>query len=93
MVTWQFQSRHPVNRLIAASIGLLALLALVTLGLFAAAVLVAGGIAVWIAKRIRSAWRSDPPPHRAPPGVIEGEFTVVSTRRARNETEAHGESP
>lgn len=74
--------RHPLMRLIAAVIGAFALVAILALGMFAFMALVAGAAVWWL---VRSFWparvtREPIPGHRptnAPPGVIEGEFTVV----------------
>jgi hypothetical protein len=74
------KSRHPLARFVAALIAIVLVAALVAVGVFAFAVLVIGGALFALARALRAA--SHPAaatPHApAPPGVIEGEFTVVA---------------
>ena len=65
------RTRHPFLRAVSAVIGVLILAALVVFGFFAALALVTIGAVIWAARP------QAPPP---PPGVIEGEFTVVRDR-------------
>lgn len=72
--------RHPLARLLGGVLGLVAVLMLVALGLFAFAALAIGGALFLLV----NALRARPTPARAPTagpaapaGVIEGEFTVV----------------
>ena len=74
-----FRPRHPLLRLLAGAIGLVAVIALVTLGLFALVALAIGGALFMLVNAVRT-------PKRAPaagadrpatPGIIEGEFSVV----------------
>ncbi len=88
MFHWTFRSRarHPLMRLVAAAVGVLALLLLLAFGLLAAAALVIGGGLVLLFNTLRagrSAARARPAP--ASSGVIEGEFTVVRDARAPRE--------
>jgi tetrahydromethanopterin S-methyltransferase subunit E len=80
-----FRLQHPLARLLVGIAGLVAAAILVALGLFAlVALAIGGGIFVLVrALRSASSSRSRPgsssaqAPSSAPPGVIEGEFTVV----------------
>lgn len=72
--------RHPLARLLGGVLGLVAVLMLVALGLFAFAALAIGGVLFLLvnALRARSAPAHTPAGGAAAPaGVIEGEFTVV----------------
>lgn len=74
--------RHPLARLLAGVLSIVAVLALVALGTFVLAALVVGGALLLLVNAFRNARRpraaaapaGAPPP---PPGIIEGEFTVV----------------
>ena len=81
--------RHPLARLLAGVVGLLIALLLVTVGLFAFAALAVGGLIFLLINAFRSPEgtrtpRRTAPSQNAPPGVIEGEFTVVSNDRSRH---------
>jgi len=72
--------RHPLVRLLGGILGLLVVLALLALGVFAIAALVLGGIVLMIVNALRGARKvrmnsahTDPPRT----GIIDGEFTVV----------------
>ena len=82
------RSRHPLARLVVGVVGLLTLVLLVALGMFAFAALVIGGGLFLLVSALRR-------PHTlraqanaavnatsAPAGVIEGEFTVVPSAPA-----------
>ena len=73
--------RHPLARLLSGVVGVLAVLTLVALGMFAAAALLVGGALFLLVNALRgarpraaAAAATAPPP---PTGIIEGEFTVV----------------
>ncbi|MDC8011146.1 hypothetical protein [Tahibacter soli] len=79
------RTRHPFLRAVSAVIGVLILAALVVFGFFAALALVTIGAVIWAARQFvrptaapAQAERPQAPP--PPPGVIEGEFTVVRDR-------------
>jgi hypothetical protein len=82
-----FKPRHPLARLLAAIVGVLAVAALITLGLFALVALAIGGALFMLVNALRAPAR----PHAAAsaagrtaaPGVIEGEFSVVQDSAAR----------
>lgn len=84
-----FRPRHPLARLLSGVVGLIAVLLLVTVGMFAFAALVVGGALFMLVNAFRSSrtQRANPAPapSRTPPpaGVIEGDFTVVSNTRTR----------
>lgn len=85
-----FRPRHPLARLATAVLGVIAVLILVTVGLFAVAALVIGGGAFLLINALRGTPRpaasaEAPPqgPRRSPSGVIEGEYTVVQAGPAR----------
>lgn len=72
--------RHPLVRALAMVTGVLLLLALFAFGVIALAVLAVGGL-------LAMAWRSLAGPRRPrgsagppPPGIIEGEYTVIESR-------------
>lgn len=79
--------RHPLVRLIAGLVGAAALLLLIALGVFAMIAIAIGGLVFMLVNALRSPQRpiAAAPTARAPqPGVIDGEFTVISgTDRAR----------
>jgi hypothetical protein len=84
MFRWTFRPRprHPLLRLLAAVVGLAALLVLLAFGLFAAVAIAIGGALVLFANALRSSRGADAPPAAASPaGVIEGEFKVVQEPR------------
>lgn len=71
--------RHPLARLIGGILGILAVLGVLALGLFAFATLLIGA-AVWLLinafRRPRMA-TARPAPSTPAAGVIDGEFTVI----------------
>jgi hypothetical protein len=79
------RSRHPLARLVAGVLSIVAVLALLALGTFVLVALLVGGALLLIVNAFRSASRpradAPPAPAPAPPGVIEGEFTVVGGER------------
>jgi hypothetical protein len=86
--------RNPLLRLIGGILGLIVVLGLIALGLFAFIALFAGG-AVWYVIHLFRAKRppaSRPKSHATDNGVIDGEFTVVANgdQRARIEHPAGG---
>lgn len=80
------RTRHPFLRAVSAVVGVLILAALVVFGFFAALALITVGAVIWATRQFvrpaaapaQAARPQTPPP--APPGVIEGEFTVVRDR-------------
>jgi hypothetical protein len=73
--------RHPLLRLL---LGAAALVAIVAFGLFVAVALLIGGALVLLANALRAPHRgtaSKPAPTPSPPGVIEGEFTIIHGER------------
>ena len=85
--------RHPLARLLAGVIGLAIALLLVTVGLVAFAALAVGGLIFLLINAFRSPKRPRTQGHAAssqhapPPGIIEGEFTVVNNERTRHHPE------
>lgn len=77
--------RHPLARLISGVLGVLAVLTLVALGMFAAAALLIGGVLFLLVNALRGARpRAASATATPPPGIIEGEFTVVDAARPRS---------
>ena len=74
------QSRHPLARFFVGALGVVAVLLVITLGMFALAALAIGGFAFVVINALRGATRSAAQPAKTPPppAVIEGEFRVVS---------------
>lgn len=74
--------RHPLVRLLAGLVGAAALLLLIALGVFAMAAIAVGGLVFMLVNALRSPDRpvaaATAPPRAPQPGVIDGEFTVVS---------------
>jgi len=78
-----FRPRHPIARFVVGLLGVVAVLLLIALGMFAIAALAIGSGLFLLINALRSPQRptaangsaSRPPPPS--PGVIEGEFTVV----------------
>jgi threonine/homoserine/homoserine lactone efflux protein len=81
--------RHPLGRLLYGAVAVLAVLVLVAVGTFALAALAVGGAFFLLFNAVRSAQRpaaAGAARHAAsapPPGVIEGEFSVVQPARPR----------
>ena len=98
-----FRSRHPAARFAKALIGLVAVFAMIALGMFAVAALAIGGGVFLLLQALRSVagpartapgqtspgQTPQPQPATAPPGVIEGEFTVVPAAPVRRRDGAH----
>ena len=81
MLHAQFRPRNPLARLLGGVLGILAVAAVLTLGLFALAALIVGGGMLWLYRALRKPRRVAPPPASPPPpGIIDGEFIVISTR-------------
>ncbi|GAA0716840.1 hypothetical protein [Dokdonella soli] len=76
-----FRPRHPLARLLSGVLGIIAVLALIAVGMFALAALAIGGGLLLLVNAFRSARppaaSSNAQTAPAPPGVIEGEFTVI----------------
>ena len=89
------RSRHPLARAVTGALGLLALIVLVALGMFAVAALVIGGGLFLLVNSLRPARTPRPGPARPnaatpSPGVIEGEFKVVpNTPASRDARPVH----
>jgi hypothetical protein len=86
--------RNPLLRLIGGILGLIVVLGLIALGLFAFIALFAGG-AIWYLIHMFRAKRppvTRPKTHSGDSGVIDGEFTVVSSseQHVRIEHSANG---
>ncbi|MGA9341283.1 MAG: hypothetical protein WBV61_02990 [Rhodanobacteraceae bacterium] len=76
--------RHPLARLFAGVLGGLVLVVVIAFGMFAAAALFIIGAVVLLLNGLRAPHAAKPPGTRsAPPGVIEGEFTVVGDKREK----------
>ncbi len=76
-----FRPRHPLARLAVAVLGVLAVVLLIALGTFVLIALLIGGGVFMLVNAFRAARRPDTAPRGTPPpGVIEGEFTVVADR-------------
>lgn len=73
--------RNPLARLVGGILALLAVAAVLVLGVFALAAFVVGGSLLWLYHTLRTPSRPAPAVDpSAPPGVIDGEFTVVTAR-------------
>lgn len=88
-----FRPRNPLARLVTGVLGIVAVLLLVALGMFAIAALAIGGGLFLLINAFRSAQRpatqaGSPPSPPPPPGVIEGEFTVVPATASRRDRES-----
>jgi len=83
---YRLKSRHPLARFAAMVLALIAVVALIAIGVFAIAVLALGGIVFALVRALRSAHASSVRAGTSPnaaPGVIEGEFSVVNDARGR----------
>ncbi|MGA8278151.1 MAG: hypothetical protein WB784_08160 [Rhodanobacteraceae bacterium] len=82
--TYLARPRHPFARLLAGVLGGLVLVVVIAFGMFAAAALLIIGAVVLLLNALRAP-HSDRTPGTTPtpPGVIEGEFTVVSDKREK----------
>lgn len=77
--------RHPLARLAFTLLGLVVVVALLALSLFAVAALAIGGLVFLLVSALRKAMTTpggQAPPQQAAAGVIEGEYTVVGTAGA-----------
>ncbi|MEO8011247.1 MAG: hypothetical protein ABI650_06340 [Dokdonella sp.] len=74
--------RNPLVRLIGGIVAILAVAAVLALGVFALAALVVGGGLLWLYSTVRGSLRKPSvAPVTAPPaGIIDGEFTVIPNR-------------
>ncbi len=85
-----FRPRHPLARLAFALLGLVLVVALLALSLFAVAALAIGGglfLLVGAVRRMLKPNADAQPAARAAataPGIIEGEYTVVETTSTRS---------
>lgn len=88
MLYWNFDARrrHPLTRLVAAILGGAALVVVIAFGMFAAAALVVGGAVLLLVNALRAPRHASAAgsPTSAPPGVIEGEFTVIRDAREKS---------
>lgn len=75
-----FRPRHPLARLAFALLGLVLVVALLALSLFAVAALAIGGGLFLLVGAVRRMLK----PNAAAPGIIEGEYTVVETTSTRS---------
>lgn len=82
--------RHPLARLAVALLGVVVVVALLALSLFAVAALAIGGGLFLLVGAVRRLLKPAAVPRAAPraaaatPGVIEGEYTVVETTSTRS---------
>ena len=73
-----FRPRHPLARILVGVLGLVIAAMLVALGLFALIALAIGGAIFMLVRALRASSKpAAATPSAPPPGVIEGEFTVV----------------
>ncbi len=80
----QFRPRNPLARLLGGLLGILAVAAVLALGLVALAALVTGGALYWLYRALRPPRKGAASASAAPvPGIIDGEFRVISTRTDR----------
>ncbi len=85
------RSRHPLARLAMGVLGILVVALFVTVGVFALGALAIGGALLLLVNALRAPRRPPAsagpgtPAQPTPPGVIEGEFTVVSVKPAAHE--------
>jgi hypothetical protein len=79
------RSRHPLARLAAVVLGIIVVIALLTIGVFVLAVLAVGGAVFALVRALRAPSMARPAQqsHNAPAGIIDGEFTVVADSGAR----------
>jgi hypothetical protein len=70
--------RNPLLRALALLAGAVITAVLVTLGLLVGAMVIAGATVALLVRR----WFGRKPARESDPSIIEGEFTVVSPRRA-----------
>ncbi len=81
MIQFRTSVRNPLARLVVGVLTVLAVAAVFALGVFALAALVVGGALLWLYRSVRGPARATPAGAAAkppPPGIIDGEFTVVS---------------
>ena len=72
-----FRPRHPLARLLLGVVGAVVALVLVAIGFFAVAALAVGGALLLLFKALRPQARAAASAPHTPPGVIEGEYSVV----------------
>lgn len=76
-----FRPRNPLVRLLGWLLGILAVAAVLALGMFALAALVVGGALLWLYRALRHPRKlAEGSTSTAAPGIIDGEFTVIPTR-------------
>ncbi len=82
MFRFHFRPRNPLVRLLGGIVGILAVAAVLALGVFALAALVVGGGLLWLYSTARGSLRKPAAAQSAtpPPGIIDGEFTVIPSR-------------
>lgn len=82
MFRFHFRPRNPLVRLIGGIVGVLAVAAVLALGVFALAALVIGGGLLWLYSTVRGSLVKPTvvPAAATPPGIIDGEFTVIQHR-------------
>ncbi len=78
---WFNRPRHPFSRLLFGAIGLVLLLGVLTLGLFALIAFALIGAIVAVTRTFTGP-RGTRPPGNSHPNVIEGEFVVLQNRTA-----------
>ncbi len=89
------RSRNPLARVLVGVIGLVVFALLLAIGVFALAAMVIGAGIFMLVRSLRSAAvpaASAGQPASPPPGVIEGEFTVVADSAAPT-PQAHRPTP
>ena len=81
MIQAMFRPRNPIARLFGWLLGIVAVAAVLALGVFALAALVVGGALLWLYRALRHPRKlADGATATPAPGVIDGEFTVIRTR-------------
>ena len=80
MIAFHTSARSPLARLVVGVLTVLAIAAVFALGVFALAAMVVGGALLWLYRTVRGPARkpADGTATPTPPGIIDGEFTVVS---------------
>ncbi|MEO5558504.1 MAG: hypothetical protein ABIO49_02050 [Dokdonella sp.] len=93
-----YRPRHPLTRLLVGVIGLLIAALLIAFSMFALVALAVGGMIFMVVRALRTASSASAQPGSGtggpsqstapPPGVIEGEFTVVPGSPSRDASAA-----